>query len=74
MTTAECRNLAVGVVPSETRGKQLMCQKNLKLIYMVKQIVVIGVFGHVESKSGIHFLLTLIVQGILAIFLQIQSD
>ena len=35
---------------------------------MVKQKVVIGVFRHAESKSGLYFVLTLILHMILATF------
>ena len=43
--------------------------KKFKSIDMVKQKVVIGVFRHAESKSGLYFVLTLLLHRFLATFL-----
>ena len=42
--------------------------KKFKSIDMVKQKVVIGVFRHAESKSGLYFVLTLFLHRFLATF------
>ena len=65
MTTAECREL--GSCPLLKKGK---ITQNLKFksINMVKQKVVIGVFKHAESKSGLYFVLTLLLHRFLATF------
>ena len=42
--------------------------KNLKSINMVKQKVVIGVFRHAESKSGLCFVLTVLLHRFLTTF------
>ena len=42
--------------------------RKFKSIDMVKQKVVIGVFKHAESKSGIYFVLTLLLHRFLATF------
>ena len=63
--TRQLSPLEVGEDNSKFEPKKL---RKFKSIDMVKQKVVIGVFKHAESKSGLYFVLTLLLHRFLATF------
>ena len=63
--TRQLSPLDVGEDNSNLKPKKL---RKIKSLNMVKQEVVIGVFRHAESKSGLYFVLTLLLHRFLATF------
>ena len=71
MTTAECRETGSCLLLKQGEITQNLNPKNqekFKSINVVKQNIVIGVFRHAESKSGIYFVLSLLFHKFLANF------